>query len=76
MRNFAQISLKNIINSKVDEEILRFSIPLMFVSAIGIIMHWVDIVMLGILSSAIDVGMYHPIAVSYTHLTLPTNDQV
>ena len=33
----------------------------MFVSAIGIIMHWVDIVMLGVLSSAIDVGMYHPI---------------
>ena len=61
MRNFAQISLKNIINSKVDKEILRFSIPLMFVSAIGIIMHWVDIVMLGVLSSAIDVGMYHPI---------------
>jgi len=61
LRNFAQISLKNIINSKVDEEILRFSIPLMFVSAIGIIMHWVDIVMLGVLSSAIDVGMYHPI---------------
>ena len=61
LRNFAQINLKNIINSKVDEEILRFSIPLMFVSAIGIIMHWVDIVMLGVLSSAIDVGMYHPI---------------
>ena len=61
LRNFAQISLNNIINSKVDEEILRFSIPLMFVSAIGIIMHWVDIVMLGVLSSAIDVGMYHPI---------------
>ena len=61
LRNFAQISLKNIINSKVDEVILRFSIPLMFVSAIGIIMHWVDIVMLGVLSSAIDVGMYHPI---------------
>ena len=33
----------------------------MFVSAIGIIMHWVDIVMLGILSNATDVGMYHPI---------------
>ena len=33
----------------------------MFVSAIGIIMHWVDIIMLGVLSNAIDVGMYHPI---------------
>jgi len=61
LRNFAKISFKNLIKSKVNMEILRFSIPLMFVSAIGIIMHWVDIVMLGILSNATDVGMYHPI---------------
>jgi O-antigen/teichoic acid export membrane protein len=33
----------------------------MFVSAIGIIMHWIDIIMLGILSNATEVGMYHPI---------------
>ena len=61
LRNFAKISFKNLIKSEVNKEILRFSIPLMFVSAIGIIMHWVDIVMLGILSNATDVGMYHPI---------------
>ena len=61
LRNFAKISFKNLIKSEVNKEILRFSIPLMFVSAIGIIMHWVDIVMLGVLSNATDVGMYHPI---------------
>tara|TARA_B100000401_G_scaffold416609_1_gene339068 strand:+ start:953 stop:2485 length:1533 start_codon:yes stop_codon:yes gene_type:complete len=61
LRNFAKISFKNLIKSEVNKEILKFSIPLMFVSAIGIIMHWVDIVMLGILSNATDVGMYHPI---------------
>ena len=33
----------------------------MFVSAIGIIMHWIDILMLGIFSDANAVGMYHPI---------------
>ena len=33
----------------------------MFVSAIGIIMHWTDILMLGIFSDANAVGMYHPI---------------
>ena len=42
-------------------KILKFSIPLMFVSAIGIIMHWTDILMLGIFSDANAVGMYHPI---------------
>ena len=61
LRNFAKVSFKNLIKSEVNKEILKFSIPLMFVSAVGIIMHWVDIVMLGILSNATDVGMYHPI---------------
>ena len=58
---FTDINFKNLIKEDFNKEILRFSIPLMFVSAIGIIMHWVDIVMLGILSNATDVGMYHPI---------------
>ena len=61
LRNFTKISFNNLIKSDINKEILKFSIPLMFVSAIGIIMHWVDIVMLGILSNATDVGMYHPI---------------
>ena len=61
LRNFVKISFKNLIKTELNKDILRFSIPLMFVSAIGIIMHWVDIVMLGILSNATEVGMYHPI---------------
>ena len=61
LSNFSDINFNNLIKSDVNKEILRFSIPLMFVSAIGIIMHWVDIIMLGVLSNAIDVGMYHPI---------------
>ena len=61
LSNFSDINFNHLIKSDVNKEILRFSIPLMFVSAIGIIMHWVDIIMLGVLSNAIDVGMYHPI---------------
>ena len=61
LRNFTEINFNHLIKSDINKEILRFSIPLMFVSAIGIIMHWVDILMLGILSSVDDVGMYHPI---------------
>ncbi len=61
LNNFCSISFSKIINTTVDSDILKFSIPLMFVSAIGIIMHWIDIIMLGILSNATEVGMYHPI---------------
>lgn len=61
LTNFSSISLSKIIGTTVDKVILKFSVPLMFVSAIGIIMHWIDIIMLGILSNATEVGMYHPI---------------
>ena len=61
LTNFSSISLSKIIDTTVDKDILKFSVPLMFVSAIGIIMHWIDIIMLGILSNATEVGMYHPI---------------
>jgi len=61
LTNFSSISLSKIIGTNVDKDILKFSVPLMFVSAIGIIMHWIDIIMLGILSNATEVGMYHPI---------------
>ena len=61
LRNFIVYDFKKIMYSKIDKDILRFSIPLMFVSAIGILMHWIDILMLGYLSDTTNVGMYHPI---------------
>ena len=61
LKRFVDISVKKVINAKIDTKILRFSLPLMFVSAIGIIMHWTDIIMLGILKDAEDVGLYHPV---------------
>ena len=61
LRNFIVYDFKKIMHSKIDKDILRFSIPLMFVSAIGILMHWIDILMLGYLSDTTNVGMYHPI---------------
>ncbi len=61
LNSFVDISFSKVLNAKFDNKILRFSLPLMFVSAIGIIMHWTDIIMLGILKDAKDVGLYHPV---------------
>jgi O-antigen/teichoic acid export membrane protein len=61
LKRFIKLDLQKIISTPANSEILRFSLPLMFVSAIGIIMHWIDILMLGIYSDANAVGMYHPI---------------
>ena len=61
LKKFITLDIKKIISTPFNTKILKFSIPLMFVSAIGIIMHWIDILMLGIFSDANAVGMYHPI---------------
>ena len=61
LKNFVDISINKVFNAKFDNEILKFSLPLMFVSAIGIIMHWTDIIMLGVLDNAYSVGLYHPV---------------
>ena len=61
LRNFIKYNFKKIISSKIDNDIIKFSLPLMFVSAIGILMHWIDILMIGYISDSTSVGMYHPI---------------
>jgi O-antigen/teichoic acid export membrane protein len=61
LKKFITLDFKKIISTPFNIKILKFSIPLMFVSAIGIIMHWTDVLMLGIFSDANAVGMYHPI---------------
>jgi len=61
LKRFVNISIKKVINAKIDTKILKFSLPLMFVSAIGIIMHWIDVFMISIIKDPSAVGMYHPI---------------
>ena len=56
--------LKNfqIINSQINYELLKFSYPLMFVTILQTLMHWMDILMLGYFTDSITVGLYHPAA--------------
>ena len=42
--------------------LVKFSLPLMFASLIGILIHWSDILMLGILTDTGTVGLYQPAA--------------
>ena len=56
--------LKNsqIIKSSIDFDLLKFSYPLMFVTILQTLMHWMDILMLGYFTNAVTVGLYHPAA--------------
>ena len=42
--------------------LLKFSYPLMFVTMLGTLMHWMDILMLGYFTDVSTVGLYHPAA--------------
>jgi O-antigen/teichoic acid export membrane protein len=56
--------LKNsqIIKTTINYDLLKFSYPLMFVTILQTLMHWMDILMLGYFTNAMTVGIYHPAA--------------
>ena len=51
-----------ILKSKINYELLKFSYPLMFVTILQTLMHWMDILMLGYFTNPLTVGLYHPAA--------------
>ena len=53
---------KQILESKINYELLKFSYPLMFVTILQTLMHWMDILMLGYFTNPLTVGLYHPAA--------------
>ena len=57
-----QIKMNQIFSGVIDKELLRFSYPLMFVTILGTLMHWMDILMLGYFTDTTTVGLYHPAA--------------
>ncbi len=51
------------INSGVfNKQLINYSLPIMFISILGTILHWTDILMLGYYESPQIVGLYHPSA--------------
>ena len=62
LKKLVVIDIKSIIKSKFNNDLLKYSIPLMLVSILQVLMHWMDILMLGYFTDATTVGLYHPAA--------------
>lgn len=62
MQRLSHISIRSVVQSKFNKELLRFSYPLMFVTIIGTLMHWMDVIMLGYFTDSTTVGLYYPAA--------------
>lgn len=60
LRRLSHIRLRNIFTTRINPEILKFSYPLMFMTIVGTLMHWIDILMLGIFLDSEQVGLYQP----------------
>lgn len=62
LNKLTNIKISQIFSGVIDKELLRFSYPLMFVTILGTLMHWMDILMLGYFTDTTTVGLYHPAA--------------
>ena len=62
LKSVSGIKMNHLIDSTFDTQLLKFSYPLMFVTMLQTLMHWMDILMLGYFVDASIVGLYHPAA--------------
>lgn len=62
LNKLTNIKISQIFSGVIDKELLRFSYPLMFVTILRTLMHWMDILMLGYFTDTTTVGLYHPAA--------------
>ena len=62
LKYLSGIRRQQIIKTKFNYDLLKFSYPFMFVIILQTFMHWMDILMLGYFTNASTVGLYHPSA--------------
>ena len=52
----------DILHARPDKEMLAYALPFMVVSLLSMMTHWLDVMMLGMLTDTATVGLYHPAA--------------
>lgn len=60
LRQLFGIKLRDVIFANWDKGLIAYSLPLMFIGILQTVMHWMDILMLGHFTDAVQVGLYHP----------------
>lgn len=56
------VRLADILHASADRAMLAYALPFMAVSLLSMMSHWLDVVMLGMLTDTATVGLYHPAA--------------
>ena len=62
LRKVTGVSLLCLMVGKFNRDLLYYSLPIMFMSILGTVLHWTDVFMLGYFTDTSTVGLYHPAA--------------
>ena len=62
LRKVTGVSLLYLMGGKFNRDLLYYSLPIMFMSILGTVLHWTDVFMLGYFTDTSTVGLYHPAA--------------
>jgi len=62
LKKISGVNLLSVQKGVLDRDLLNYSLPIMFISILGTILHWTDVIMLGYFTDPTTVGLYHPAA--------------
>lgn len=62
LKKVSGINILSVKKGAFSHELLNYSLPIMFMSILGTILHWTDVIMLGYFTDPATVGLYHPAA--------------
>ena len=62
LKKVSGVNILSVKKGEFSQDLLHYSLPIMFISILGIVLHWTDILMLGYFTNPKTVGLYHPAA--------------
>ncbi len=60
LKKVSGINILSVNKGIFNRDLLNYSLPIMFMSILGTVLHWTDVIMLGYFTDPTTVGLYHP----------------
>jgi len=62
LKKVSGVNILSVKKGAFSRNLLNYSLPIMFMSILGTVLHWTDVLMLGYFTDPSTVGLYHPAA--------------
>jgi O-antigen/teichoic acid export membrane protein len=60
LKKVSGVNILSVNKGMFSRDLLNYSLPIMFMSILGTVLHWTDVIMLGYFTDSATVGVYHP----------------